>query len=189
MKLLVILLCIMSERYLVHAASQYRCHWFRAYFEIISRPLLQIEFLRNPFVILTFVILPVLLLVWGALTLLGSVLYGFVALLINLLIFYFCLGPENPFYPISQSNEDLEKEKGVCSYFAGVNNPLFAVIFWFMFTGPLGVLLYRLLYLCKTQELTKPAARLLVGLLDWVCARVTLLLYLLVGNFQQGFRY
>jgi AmpE protein len=46
-----------------------------------------------------------------------------------------------------------------------------------------------LLYICNEQALTKPAANLIIGWLDWVTARITLLLYLLVGNFQQGFNY
>lgn len=189
MKLLVILLCLASERYLVHAASLYRYHWFHVYFNGITRYLPKTGYLGNQFIVLAIIVLPVLLAVWGILVLTGDVLYGFVGLLLNLIIFYLCLGPDNPFYPVSQSDEDSGQDESIENYFSKVNNQLFAVIFWFIVTGPLGVLFYRLLYICKDQELTKFAATWITAWLDWVTARVTVLLYLLVGNFQQGFQY
>lgn len=189
MKLLVIVLCILSERYLVHAASHYRFHWFDAYCNNITGKLPQTGLLANSFVTLAILILPILIIVGIILALFDNLLFGFISLLLNLLIFYYCLGPVNPFYPISSPDEDTENEAVAGRYFAKVNNQLFAVILWFIVAGPLGALLYRLLDLCKRQETAKPAAELLSGYLDWVCARITLLLYLLVGNFQKGFNY
>jgi AmpE protein len=189
MKLLVIVICILSERYLVHAASYYRFYWFDAYSNSITRRLPKNGFFNNSFVSLATLILPILLIVGIVLVLFNNVLFGFISLLFNLLIFYYCLGPGNPFYPVSSSDEDTESEAVAGRYFAKVNNQLFAVIFWFIVAGPLGALLYRLLHLSRGHELAKDAAELLSGYLDWICARITLLLYLLVGNFQQGFQY
>ena len=189
MKLLVIVLCILSERYLVHAASYYRFHWFAAYSNSVTQKLPHNGLFANSFVALAALILPILIIVGIVLALFDNVLFGFISLLLNLLIFYYCLGPVNPFYPISLPEEDTESEAVAGRYFAKVNNQLFAVIFWFIVAGPLGALLYRLLSLCKSHEVAKPAAELLSGYLDWVCARITLMLYLLVGNFQKGFHY
>ena len=189
MKLLVILLCIASERYLVHAASLHRYQVFCTWFHAMTKYLPRTGFFTNPYVALSFVILPALFVVCAILAFTGNIFYGFIGFLLNVLVFYFCLGPNNSFYPVSQSQDDHEKEEPVENYFCAVNSQLFAVIFWFIVTGPLGLLCYRLLYICSEQELTKPAARVIIGLLDWITARITLLLYLLVGNFQRGFHY
>lgn len=189
MKLLVILLCIASERYLIHAVSLHRYEVFCTYFHTIIRYLPKKDFFTNPFLVLACVILPALLVVWAVLALTDNILFGFIGLLINILIFYFCLGPQNSFYPVSHLDEDGGVYEPVETYFSKVNSQLFAVIFWYIFTGPVGLLCYRLLYICNDHALTKSASKQITGLLDWVTARITLLLYLLVGNFQQGFHY
>lgn len=189
MKLLVILLCLASERYLVHAASLHRYRLFRVWFRSITNYLPKAVLFTNPFLVLAWVILPALLIAWAILALTDNFLFGFIGLLFNLLIFYFCLGPDNSFYPVIYSNEGESNTEPVENYFSIVNSQLFAVIFWYILTGPLGVLVYRLLYICNEEELTQRASKWLTGFPDWITARVTLLLYLLVGNFQQGFHY
>lgn len=68
-----------------------------------------------------------------------------------------------------------------------MNSELFAVIFWYILVGPVGLLLYRLLTLSEKYAPTRQTAETLVNILDWVTARITVMLYLLVGNFQRGF--
>lgn len=187
MKLLVIVLCLLSERFLVHSLSHNRFYWFSSYFNALSQRLPKEGFFAHPGVLITAVLLPILFVCWLALFILGHLFYGFIGLLLNLAIFYYCLGPENPFYPVSQENESDETVAG--NYFIKANNELFAVVFWYIVAGPLAILVYRLVSLCRGQELTAKLAQWLTNVFDWIPARITVLLYLLVGNFQQGFRY
>lgn len=78
-----------------------------------------------------------------------------------------------------------------------VNRRLVAVFFWFVVLGPFGALLYRLACVLHDSEreragggLTEAAARLL-GVLDWLPARLCALGYAMSGNFveaMQGWR-
>lgn len=186
MKLLIILLCIASERYLVHLASENRRSWFQAYYSWLTGLLPKTDLFKNPYLPLAVVILPVVVLFWIVLSAFGNIMYGVLGFFIQLLIFYFCLGPDNPFYPVSGEEKDA---KAAANYFASVNNQLFAVIFWFIVAGPLAVIIYRLVSLCAEEKLTQSAGGQILGVLDWLPVRVTVLLYLLVGHFQKGFHY
>lgn len=79
------------------------------------------------------------------------------------------------------------------SIFIESHNRYFGVIFWFIFLGPFGALFYRLVYqyysICK-QNANDEHLQLLGQLmhwLDWAPARVTSLLFLLTGDFVNGF--
>lgn len=69
----------------------------------------------------------------------------------------------------------------------------FSVLCWFIFLGPFGALFYRLAHLyycyCKRQEYDEHLTILTVLLhwLDWLPARITSLLFLLTGDFVNGF--
>ena len=138
---------------------------------------------------LALAVLPIVLFVALILYFLSDALFGFIGLLLNLAIFYYCLGPDNSFYPVHKPEDEGNEEMSAGHYLASVNNQLFAVIFWFIVAGPLAVLGYRLVYLCRDQEKTRSAAIMLSSWLDWITSRLTLLLYMLVGNFQRGFNY
>ncbi|KTD22821.1 inner membrane protein AmpE [Legionella lansingensis] len=185
MKLFVIVLCLLSERYLIHAVSHNRFYWFSSYFAAISQKWVAAEtsFLIQASVLALVVLIPVVI-VWLLLYIFGHLLFGFIGFLLNLVIFYYCLGPQNPFYPVR--SEEQENETMVGDYFAKVNGELFAVIFWYIVAGPIGILVYRLISLCSEQSLTAKLAQTITDVLDWIPARLTLLLYLLVGNFQRG---
>lgn len=189
MKILIIILSCLSERYFIHAFSSTRFHWFSKYVERLTGRFPQANFIQNPYIALLIILLPILFLVWILFALLGTILFGFVGFLLSFAVFYYCLGPENPFYPLQAPDNEVENELAAGDYFAKVNNQLFGVIFWFLLTGPLGVLLYRLISLCVRYEITKTAALKIISILDWIPTRITLMLYLLVGNFQQGFTY
>jgi len=189
MKLLIILLCLLSERYLIHKISQQRFNWFTAYCNKIAHYFPQSNLLTNSTFFLLAVILPPLVITWIILMIADHLLFGFITFLLNLIIFYYCLGPDNPFYPIREEAEADNSESAARTYFAQVNGQLFAVIFWFVITGALGVLCYRLISLCRDQEKTTNLAILITDILDWIPARITVLLYLLVGNFQKGVHF
>lgn len=189
MKLFVIVLCLLSERFLVHAVSHNRFYWFSSYFNMISQRLPKAKPFLNSVLLMTLLILPLILICWLVLFIFNHLLFGFISLLLNLIIFYYCLGPENPFYPVRQGSDEEDNDAEVGRYFAKVNGQLFSVIFWYVIAGPLGVLTYRLISLCREQMLTEELASWLTDILDWIPARFTVLLYLLVGNFQRGFHY
>lgn len=184
MKFIVIVLCLLSERYLVHALSLNRFSWFKDYSDRLLKQTDNTSFLSSAWLKLLTLVLPIVLLTWLVLCLLGNVLFGFIGLFLNVGIFYYCLGPKNPFYP--STDKKGKKQADAADYFAEVNGQLFAVIFWYIFTGPLGIIVYRLVSLSQSLKAVAGQARTLTDILDWLPARLTALLYMLVGNFQRG---
>jgi len=69
----------------------------------------------------------------------------------------------------------------------------FGVITWFIFFGPFGALFYRLAHLyreaCNKEEFDEhlPLLEQLIHWIDWIPARVTSFLFLLTGDFVNGF--
>lgn len=187
MKLLVIVLCLLSERFLVHASSHHRFHWFSTYAQMTEKRLAQMSFTASPWLMLAFVLLPIVLATFIVLYLFGNWLFGLIGLALNLAIFYYCLGPGNPFYPVRHTEKE-ESEDDAGHYLAQVNGQLFAVTFWYIVFGPLAAIVYRLISLCQSQQAVKTQAIWLTNILDWIPARLTILLYLIVGNFQAGLR-
>lgn len=61
MKLLVIILSLLSERYLVHAVSHMRFNWFSAYFNAIFKRLPQTKNPLNQVITLLIIVLPILI--------------------------------------------------------------------------------------------------------------------------------
>lgn len=189
MKLLVIVLCLLSERYLVHASSNYRFKWFESYSKKMLRYLPHSGVWQNQWMILLFLILPVIVASMIILYATHSILFGFAGLVLNVIIFYYCLGPKNPYYPTREdANSEVSSEE-VGIYLSDVNGQLFAVIFWYIITGSIGIIFYRLVSLLKSFEKTADSADRLSAVLDWLPARMTCLLYLIVGNFQAGFKH
>ncbi|OGV51555.1 MAG: hypothetical protein A3F46_09225 [Legionellales bacterium RIFCSPHIGHO2_12_FULL_42_9] len=176
MELSIIVLCLLSERYLTHKISYQRFSWFNEYVKVISSHLPSQSFWANPVVVIAVIMLPILLIVGLVFFVLQMVLFGIFTFFLQLAIFFYCLGPNNPFYPINDEN-----------YFTIVNNQLFAVIFWYIALGPMAVLFYRLASLSQHYSTVEHVAKRLVDILDWIPARVTALFYLLAGDFQNGF--
>ncbi len=188
MKLLVIVLCLLSERFLVHVSSHQRFHWFSIYGNAMERRLSKVSLLSSPWLMIILASLPMLLVVFFALFLTANWLFGFVGLILNVIIFYCCLGPGNPFYSVrTPMDKETSCKDEVGEYFAQINGQLFAVLFWYIILGPLAVLAYRLISLCQNQQTVSQQALWLTQVLDWLPARMTVLLYLIVGNFQAGF--
>jgi membrane protein required for beta-lactamase induction len=71
---------------------------------------------------------------------------------------------------------------------------IFSVLFWFILLGPLGALLYRLSRALLTgaaakidpDEEFRDGVQQLLGILDWLPARITAASYALAGNFQDA---
>ncbi len=189
MKLIVIILCLLSERQLVHAVSHSRFNWFHSYFNALSQRIALTQPLVNQLAILLATVLPLVILCGLILFIFKQVLFGFIAFLLNLVIFYYCLGPQNPFYPVREDAEVADSKVAVGNYFVKVNGQLFAVTFWYILFGAPAALAYRLISLCREQSATAQLATRLTNLLDWIPARISVLLFLLVGNFQRGFQF
>ncbi len=184
MKLLVIVLCLLSERFLVHAALHKRFYWTSAYIDFIARRLQKV----SPWIILAFILLPFVVVVSVILYYFSNSVFGFVGLLLNLIIVYCCIGPGNPFYPVHVSVAENATQDEIAEYLEQANGQLFAVLFWYITLGPLAALVYRLIYQSQQQQSLNQIATRLTNILDWLPARMTVLLYLLVGNFQAGLR-
>lgn len=187
MKLLVIVMCLLSERFLMHVSAYTKFHWFNSYKDSLKNKL---NAFNSGFVLLL-VILPILLLVWFVLYLFGHVLFGIIGLILNIFIFFYCIGPENPFYPLREENtaskniaNEESNEAGL--YLVKVNSQLFTVILWYVLLGPLAILTYRLIYLSKEDSIFHNQAKILTDIIEWLPARLTAFLYLLVGNFQDA---
>lgn len=186
MKLLVIVLSLLSERYLIHAFSQYRHCYLEQWMLWVKGKVPDQGSFFGLLMTMAAVFLPILFVLWALLALFGYIFYGVFYFLISLLVFYYCLGKENVFYPLKNADEAPEEENAAL-YLAKANSLLFAPIFWFVALGPYGVLIYRLADLFRQSENRAEAAYLADGM-EWVSARVLGIFYLLAGNFQKGFR-
>lgn len=187
MKLLVILLCLFSERFLIHSASYQRFYWFEDYYQALSKITAKNSFFVNPWMLMALIVLPPLLITAIVYLMLHGIIYGFVGLLLSIVLFFYCLGPQNVFYPVTQS----ETESGTQlagDYFSLVNRQLFSVVFWYIVAGPIMMVVYRLITLCRGIAPISIQANEVTDLLEWIPARLTSLLFLLVGNFQQGLK-
>jgi len=145
------------------------------------------HFFANPWLRLGAIVLPIVLSTAIIYSLLHSIVFGFMGVVLSIILFFYCLGPDNAFYPLSDSKLKNDSNIRMGNYFASVNRQLFAVIFWYIIAGPIAVLTYRLITLCTSINEVKLQATQATDVLEWVPARMTALLYLLVGNFQQGF--
>ena len=186
MALLVIVLCLLSERFWAHARVHQRFHWFIAYGARLSFSLRSM-FSRMPsWGILAGVVLPILLVAMFVLHMVDHALFGVIGLLCSLAIFYYCLGPVNPFYPAHEKGKSDLTNEDLGAYLVAVNGQLFAVLFWYIVAGPIGIMAYRLISLACNLSPVRREASLLTDILDWMPVRMTALLYLLVGHFQAG---
>ena len=185
MKFIVIVLCLLSERFLVHASSHARFQWFDHYSKAIEKRM-PAAFVSNSWLVLLFIVLPLVIATSLAFYVVGNLLFGLVILLLNIAIFHYCIGPQNPFYPVR--GDDVTHDE-VGGYLAGVNGQLFAVIFWYLVMGPLGVVTYRVISLCQNYSLVHKQATWITSILDWLPTKITALLYLFAGNFQAGVRH
>ena len=187
MKLLVIVLCLLSERFLIHSISSRRFFWFGDYYVALNNIIEKHNYFKNKWIILALIILPIVVPVAVLFFLLQNVLFGFLGLIISIIIFLYCLGPQNAFYPVSESSTDKSNHTLIGNYFSQVNRQLFSVIFWYIIGGPIIVLTYRLITLCRDISMVSQEANQLTDVIEWLPARVSVLLFLLVGNFQRGF--
>jgi AmpE protein len=185
MKLLVILLCLLSERFLIHSISYGRFSWFGNYCLTIKKLMDKSNLGTNSWFLLVGRIAPLIIFTSLVYWVFHNMLFGLGGLILSILFLFYSIGPQNVFYPLSDST--LSNNILVGNYLAKVNSELFAVIFWYVVAGPIAALTYRLFALSRYITDVSEEANQITDILEWVPARMTVLLYLLVGNFQRGF--
>lgn len=187
MKLMVIVLCLFSERFLIHTFSFQRFSWFNNYVFFIKKISGNNSSFNNPWMTLAAIVLPVIALTSLVYLMFHSIFFGFVGLILSTAIFFYCLGPQNAFYPPSDTGTNGNDPEQIKNYLSLVNSQLFAVVFWYIVAGPIVVLTYRLISLCKIIDGVSEQSTQISDALEWIPARITALLFLIVGNFQRGY--
>lgn len=138
----------------------------------------------NAITAILFPIVPVMLVLCGIYWLVGSLLFGLVAYILDALVLWYVLR--------NTWTDEISYDKTV---FSRAHDERFAVLFWFFIFGVWAIVLYRMLtwmrdsatdennpyhvalsYVSKAQDL-----------IAWIPARLTALSYALVGNFAPAF--
>jgi AmpE protein len=157
-------------------------------------------------------ILPLVLGVAIVYYLLSSWLFGLLKLFFGIFVLVYCFGPANFWAQVYACIADLHKEDPqatmakiqklfgltfahepqafhrafTSALFIEANRRIFAVLFWFLFLGPAGALLYRLVDLSRANGvIAVSAAAKLHLLLDWLPVRVFTFIFALGGHFTS----
>lgn len=179
MKLLVILIALFSERFLMHKLAEKRgswIHWIQKLFIDICR---NHQSLQSKLMKTILMVIPIWIVVAGVYWILCDEFWGIAYFIMNLVIFYFCIGPMNIFYPT-------EKEGVGIQHLVIANNAIIAPIFWYILLGPLFLLAYRLIDLASHHHKEQLYCKTIIQWLDWIPARITSVCFLFVGHFQRG---
>lgn len=182
MTLVVIVICILSERFLIHQLSLKRFYWFNHYVAKM-KPYINAHVViqEQPWLQLLLLLLPLVVAVASVLWLVSDVFFGLFSLVFNIIIFCYCLGPNNVFYPQAQKGGFSASD-----YFVHAEEQLFSVILWYIIGGPIAIVIYRGLSLLKNDEQVGSLAGKIYDILRWPSVRIVALLYMLVGHFQEG---
>lgn len=208
MSFLVLLLAVWVEKFsALRQRVQRDGPWLAELHKLEARP----RTARRPWLILALLILLPVVLLQLALTVIGSVAYGWLALPVHLLVLIFSLGrgdliaalgpfrdacrrgdaqaavhvAERDMAVLADDSEQLLR--GVQGYMLWqAYQSFFAVIFWYFLLGPIAALAYRLLALAaehgNTPAVAERAAQLRHAF-DWVPVRLLAASFALVGNF------
>ncbi|MBX3709041.1 MAG: regulatory signaling modulator protein AmpE [Gammaproteobacteria bacterium] len=173
MTFVVTLIALLIERFFDWSHLR-RWNWYTNYQQRVAQRFRS----QSPYLILIFTIVPLLIMVILMNLLLRNALFGLAGLLFQLLIFLYCLGPQNLWADtfacinaLTQGNTQLAAEKLKVSFglveagglakplsnqllnniFIAANRRVFAIVFWFMVLGPVGAVLYRALTLSAAE--------------------------------------
>ena len=182
MRFIIIVLSLLSEKYLTHQCQRLRQTALENYLTLLKRLLPESVMASHP--LSPFGIsLSILLMIALAFQWIGQHGLGYgINCIFEFAIFYLCLGEHNLFYANSNQTTILSTEE----YIVAINREVFAPIIWFFIFGPIAVILYRV-----TDYFSKSAQNQhllnLMQALDWLPTRITSILFLMVGQFQPGF--
>lgn len=218
MALICILIGIILER-TTRSLEQWRqFHWYDHYSKWMTRRVPGLTSWGASSIVV--LLLPVLLLVQLLDYSVEDTLFGLFSFLYSLAVLIYTLGPTDLDWEVDQyltAREQGDEETAnhmatrimgkpasespdqqiadvMHAILAQANNRLFAVIFWFVFLGPLGAMLYRLAWYTMTSSnhpTIAAAAGKLEAILAWAPAHLVAAGYALTGNYEgasQGFR-
>ena len=210
MAFLCILLGIILQRSIEQLDQLRQFHWYDTYSQWIldHLPGLGKQGISSIIILLLPIFISTLLLQgW-----LDDTLFGFFSLMFGLMIFLFCLGPDDldrdvDAYLKAYENGDTQRSQILASKLIAADSPsspdqqiaevmrgilhqanerIFAVIFWFVLLGPAGALLFRLS--CHSIKHSHPtiaaAAKKLQAILAWAPAHLVAMAYALTGNYE-----
>lgn len=201
-------IALIIERFLHWGHLRY-WQWFFRYLHAIN---LRTERWPTPLVLLA-CILPLILVVGMIQFLIGGQFYGIPQIIFGVIVLVYCLGPDNLWVDTYKclNGQNLENAQDCAhaafgvpkqaessqhfhqlftrSIFVEAHQRIFAVLFWFVFLGPLGAVLYRSISLCaKRHELgLSAAAELWRRILDWIPSRLFTFIFALGGHFTEVF--
>jgi len=93
-----------------------------------------------------------------------------------------------------ESDIRLQAEQVVSAIFIASHRRVFACLFWFVFLGPLGAVFYRLIeqntwikFRDDSAEQIKQKSLILLGYLEWIPTRISILAFMISGHFEGAF--
>lgn len=208
MTFIVILIALLIERFFDWSHLR-QWQWFARYEQMITEKLSN----QSASVCMSAVVIPLLVLVWLVNNVAGHLLFGFVGLIFNLVVLLYCLGPRNlwadGFAAINTmihgdsyaadkvktslnmsdtSYSQAQRKQFLNMLFNQANSRVFAIVFWFAILGPVGAVMYRVVTLAATTEVSATlvsTARTWTDILDWLPVRLFTFLFALGGHFVQ----
>lgn len=167
MSFIVLILALLTERFIHIDSYVHRFNWFESYLALLQK-ILQKSGLFRGIMGLILAVVPILIVVALVYYLFASFAWGFVGFILSIVILIYCLGPRDIYtrfeaYFVSVVRDDAEGQKKAAqklaceipkdtadvpraltqSVFSQFNGSLFTVIFWFLILGPLAAVLYR----------------------------------------------
>lgn len=210
MTFIITLISLVIERFF-HWSHLRHWRWFNVYQRWLSHSRIS----RLPsFVLFLVSVLPVTALVALINYFLNGWFYGVLKILFGIAILLYCLGPKNiwmqSYRCINQLNKEddpkltidcVRSEFGIGSvdtsqqfhqaftraiFIAGYQR-VFAVVFWFVFLGPAGAVLYRSITLMSDESPLglNSLAKQIQQLLDWIPIRTLTFIFALGGHFTR----
>jgi len=182
MRFLIIILCLLSERFITHELQISRKHWLDRYSQLIKKYFPQ-QIINSSNLGLYLSVLLSLLFIAGLFALTTQSVTGFVfSAIFEFVVFYWCLGEHNLFFMNANTTMALAPKE----YILAINQECIAIILWFFVFGPAGAILYRVtLYFSQIQD-HEPRILNIRQIIDWLPSRITSIIFLIVGKFQPG---
>ncbi len=210
MTFIVILMALLIERFFDWSHLR-RWRWFNAYAMWVARQFPALA----PYALLATVVVPVLVLTLVCQGLLQGALFGLMTFVFQLALVLYCLGPVNlwadsfatvnvltqgdaasatqklnDWFSVNDvSDATTAQQYLLANMLIQANVRVFAVIVWYAFVGPLGVVFYR-----TVSRLTQgrdrrlsASASMVQACLDWFPVRLLSCLFALAGHFEQVF--
>ncbi len=209
MSFIVILIALLIERYFDWSHLR-QWGWYVALERLVTQKLSGV----SPYVLLTAVLAPPILLVMFLQYMFSGLMFGFLWFVASLILVLFCFGPKNLWadayasinsvtsQPADKASETLRstfnvntvnpmesvQQQLINQIIIAANQRVFAVVFWYFILGLPGALLYRLSAV-STQYSAVPAisaaALKVQESLDWVSVRVLTFIFAIAGNFTR----